>query len=171
MEHLKIEYLPISDLKPYENNAKIHTEEQIEQIEKSIKEYGMCDPIGVWHDEIVEGHGRLLALKNMGETIAPFVRLDHLTDEERREYMLVHNQLTMNTGFDEELLREELETIDADLSEFGLDFEIEQTPNEPKEVEYKENISVVIDCENETEAETIFNKLVGEGYSCRISTL
>ena len=136
MEHLKIEYLPISDFKPYENNAKIHTEEQIEQIEKSIKEYGMCDPIGVWHDEIVEGHGRLLALKNMGETIAPFVRLDHLTDEERREYMLVHNQLTMNTGFDENLLRKELETIEKDLSDFDLsEFPQKNVAEEKKEHE------------------------------------
>ena len=54
MEKLEIEYLPIDDFKPYENNAKIHTPEQIEQIKKSIEEYGMCDPIGVWHDEIVE---------------------------------------------------------------------------------------------------------------------
>ena len=138
MEHLKIEYLPISDFKPYENNAKIHTEEQIEQIEKSIKEYGMCDPIGVWHDEIVEGHGRLLALKNMGETVAPFFRLDHLTDEERREYMLVHNQLTMNTGFDEEKLRAELETIDADLADFGFEIEPEIEPQEVYEDEAPE---------------------------------
>ena len=170
---LKIEYLRKEELKPYANNAKVHTAEQIEQIKSSIEQFGFNDPIAIWHNnEIIEGHGRLLAVMEMDDVESvPVIRLDNLSDEERRAYMLVHNQLTMNTGFDEELLREELETIDADLAEFGLDFEIEQTPNEPKEVEYKENISVVIDCENETEAETIFNKLVDEGYSCRISTL
>ena len=60
---LKVEYIPIDNLKPYENNAKIHTAEQIEQIKRSIEEFGMNDPIGVWGHEnlIVEGHGRLLA--------------------------------------------------------------------------------------------------------------
>ena len=61
---LKVEYIPIEDIKPYENNAKIHTEEQIQQIKKSIEEFGMNDPIGIWGKEniIIEGHGRLMAL-------------------------------------------------------------------------------------------------------------
>ena len=80
MEIVKIK---IEDLKPYENNAKIHTEEQIEQIKKSIEEFGMNDPIAVWGEEntIVEGHGRLEALKELGYTEIDCIRLDHLTDE------------------------------------------------------------------------------------------
>lgn len=77
MEHLKIEYLPIDTLKPYENNAKEHPQEQIEQIIESIRQFGMNDPIAIYGDEhlIVEGHGRLLALQQMGETEAPTIRL------------------------------------------------------------------------------------------------
>ena len=60
---MKIEYVGIDTIKPYENNAKLHPAEQIEQIKKSIQDYGMNDPIAVWHDEIVEGHGRLMACK------------------------------------------------------------------------------------------------------------
>ena len=125
---LKIEYVNKEDLKPYVNNAKIHTAEQIEQIKKSIQEFGFNDPIAVWHDdEIIEGHGRLLAVMEMSDiTEVPIIRLDDLTDEQRKAYMLVHNKLTMNTGFDFDLLTLELESItDIDMLEFGFE-EIEQ---------------------------------------------
>ena len=124
---LKIEYLPLEELKTYENNAKIHTAEQVEQIKKSIKEFGMNDPIAVWKDNvIIEGHGRLIALnelKEEGEDIktVPVIRLDELTDEQRKAYALVHNKLTMNTGFDFDILNEELENLEIDLSEYGLE--------------------------------------------------
>ena len=85
---LKIEYVDIGTLKPYKNNAKLHPERQINQIIKSIKDYGMNDPIAVWKDNvIIEGHGRYLALQKMGAKEAPIIRLDELTDEQRREYM------------------------------------------------------------------------------------
>ena len=60
MENLKIEYVPIDSITPYENNAKLHPAEQIEQIKRSIQDNGMNDPIGIWHDQVVEGHGRLI---------------------------------------------------------------------------------------------------------------
>lgn len=122
MERLKIVYLPIDDLKPYEGNAKEHPQEQIDQIIASIKLCGMNDPIGIWGDEnlIVEGHGRLLALQQMGETEAPTIRLDHMTDEQRRAYTLVHNKTTMNSGFNMEILNTELEELDIDMEEFGF---------------------------------------------------
>lgn len=67
MKKLKIEYVDIGELKPYINNAKVHTDEQIEQIKKSIQEFGMNDPIAVWKDnEVIEGHGRLIACSELG---------------------------------------------------------------------------------------------------------
>ena len=63
---LKIEYVDINTIKPYEKNAKLHPQEQIEQIKKSIQEFGNNDPIAVWHNEIVEGHGRYEAIKQLG---------------------------------------------------------------------------------------------------------
>ena len=122
MENLKIEYIPIGELKPYENNAKIHTEEQIEQIKSSIQQFGFNDPIAVWKDnEIIEGHGRLFAAQELGLEQVPIIRLDELTDEQRRTYMLVHNQLTMNTGFDFSVLDEELEKLpDFEAEFFGF---------------------------------------------------
>ena len=142
MNKLTIEYLPLEDLKPYENNAKIHTEEQIEQIRKSIEEFGMNDPIAIWKDnEIIEGHGRLLACRQMGLQEVPVIRLDDLTDEQRRAYMNVHNHLTMNTGFDFEILKEELARIEnIDMGQFGFDIEdfLGETDPEVEEDDYKE---------------------------------
>lgn len=134
---LKVEYLPINDIKPYKNNAKIHTPEQIEQIKTSIKEFGMNDPIGVWGKDniIVEGHGRLTACQELGYEEVPVIRLDELTDEQRRAYTLAHNQLTMNTGFDLDILNEELNNLEIDMSEFGFDA-INQEDIELTEDEY-----------------------------------
>ena len=120
MEIIKIK---LNNLKPYEKNAKIHTQEQIEQIKKSIEQFGMNDPIAVWGEEnlIVEGHGRLEALKELGYDEVECIRLDHLTDEERKAYTLAHNKLTMNTDFDYGILDEELDDIlSINMEDFGF---------------------------------------------------
>ena len=119
---LKVEYIPVDDIQPYAGNAKIHTAEQIEQIKKSITEFGFNDPIATWHGEIVEGHGRYLAAKELNIDKVPVISLDSLTDEQRKAYTLIHNQLTLNTKFDADLLSVEIEGIeDIDLGDFGID--------------------------------------------------
>lgn len=123
---LKIEYVDINSIKPYENNAKEHPREQIEQIKKSIQEFGNNDPIAVWNNEIVEGHGRYEALKELEETTIPIIRLDNLTDEQRKAYTLVHNKLTMNSDFNFEMLSEELDSIiDINMEDFGFDLSLD----------------------------------------------
>lgn len=121
---LKIEYLDKNDLKPYANNAKIHTAEQVEQIKKSIREFGFNDPVAVWHDnEIVEGHGRLLAAMEMDDIdVVPVIRLDDLSNKQRKAYALVHNKITMNTGFDFDILNVELSEIGDDIDMESFDF-------------------------------------------------
>ena len=120
---LKIEYIKASELTPNPNNAKLHPEAQVAQIMRSIKEYGMDDPIAVWGEDnmIIEGHGRLLACEKLGIEEVPIIRLDHLTDKQRRAYTLIHNQLTMNSGFDVQKLTAELEAIGDNLIEYGFD--------------------------------------------------
>lgn len=130
MKELKLEivYLPLDQLTPYKNNAKLHPQEQIEEIKNSIKEFGMNDPIAVWGEDniIVEGHGRLLACQQLGIESVPVIRLDNLTEDQRKAYTLAHNKLTMNSDFDLDLLKSELQEIDLDMSDFGFDLELEE---------------------------------------------
>ena len=138
---LKIESLPVSALKPYAKNAKIHTPEQIEQIKESIRAFGMNDPVGIWgkDNEIVEGHGRVQACQELGIKTVPVIRLDHLTDEQRRAYALVHNKLTMNTGFDMDLLEKEIASLNLDLETFGFaEISEDEMEFEDSEVDFTE---------------------------------
>ena len=133
--NLKIEYANINDLKKYHKNAKKHPKEQVNRIANSIKEFGMCDPIGVWGKDnlIIEGHGRLMALKKLGYTEAPIIRLDHLSEEQRKAYTLAHNK-SAESEWDFEILSDELKSIvDIDMMDFGFDLSLDE--EEPKVIE------------------------------------
>lgn len=122
---MKIEYIDIDDIHEYKNNAKRHNTDQIEQIKKSISEYGFNDPVVIWkNNEIIEGHGRILAAKELGIKKIPVIRLDDLSDEQRKAYALIHNKLTLDTDMDEIILESELLELSKfgiDMKEFGLD--------------------------------------------------
>lgn len=124
---MQIELINIDEIIPYENNAKLHPKEQIEQIKKSILEFGNNDPIAIdKNNVIIEGHGRLLALKELGYKEVEVIKLGHLTEEQRKAYTLIHNKLTMNTDFDIEILESELAAINIiDMSDFDFDLDIE----------------------------------------------
>lgn len=124
---MEITKVRIEDIKPYENNAKLHPQEQIEQIKKSILEFGNNDPIAIDENNIIiEGHGRYEALKQLDYKEVECIKLSHLTEEQKRAYILVHNKLTMNTGFDIDILNEELEQIEnIDMSDFDFNIENE----------------------------------------------
>lgn len=146
---MKIERMRLSAIRPYEHNAKKHPQSQIDQIAASIQEFGNNDPIAV--DEngvIIEGHGRFMALQQLGYTEAEVIRLTGLTEEQKRAYILVHNQLTLNTGFDPEILRREIEAITTiDLADFDLqlpDIEPEPEPEEPKAPAGPELVSFIL---------------------------
>lgn len=146
MTDLKIEYLPVTALKPYERNARKHRDYDVDAIVKSIEEFGFDDPIGVWGPDniLVEGHGRVLAAKKIGMKTVPCIRLDHLSDEQRRAYALAHNKTAENSEWDFDILPEELEGIvEIDMSQFGFDInldeeqeivedEVPEVPEEPR---------------------------------------
>ena len=132
MPELEVVKIPTVELVEYARDSKLHPVEQIDQIAQSIWEFGFNNPVLAWHNddgepEIVAGHGRLMAARKLGLRELPVVFLDHLTEEQRRAYILVDNQLTMNSGFDEEILSMELEGItDIDMSQFDFDISLEE---------------------------------------------
>ena len=121
---MKIEKIKVEEIIPYADNAKLHPERQIEQIRSSILEFGFNDPIAIDENNVViEGNGRLMAIKDLGYKEVDCIRIEGLTEDQKRAYILVHNQLTMNTGFDIDILNKELERIKGiDMTQF--DFEI-----------------------------------------------
>jgi len=123
---LQITMMPVEALVPYENNAKIHTRDQIEHIKHSIETLGFNDPIGIWHNEdgvpeIVTGHGSLIAARELGYEEVPCTYLDHLTDEERRIYCHVHNQTQLETGFEIDTLIADMDNLNADWENLGFE--------------------------------------------------
>ncbi|MGL6121139.1 MAG: ParB N-terminal domain-containing protein, partial [Fusobacteriaceae bacterium] len=134
MENLKVELLKIEEIKEYENNSKLHPEHQIEQIANSILKFGFNDPIAI--DEtntIIEGHGRLLAGRKLKLETVPVIRLSHLSDTQKRAYIIAHNKLTLNSGFDQEILKYEINALkveEFDLKVLGFeDFELLEIEN------------------------------------------
>ncbi len=141
---MQIELINIDLITPYENNAKEHPKEQIEQIKKSIIEFGNNDPIAIDENNIIiEGHGRFMALQELCYKEIECVVLKGLTEEQKNAYRLVHNKLTMNSDFDIEKLEKELSSLaisfnmqDFDFDEITIDSEAFTTefelPNEEK---------------------------------------
>lgn len=114
-------FMALDALIEYENNAKIHTPEQIEQICESIRQFGFLDPIAYGRDNIiVEGHGRLYAARKIGMGTVPVINVSHLDDAHQRAYILAHNKLTINTGFDTERYAAELAQICIELPDLPV---------------------------------------------------
>ena len=134
IRELKTKLINLNEITPYENNAKEHPDWQIAQIKNSIEQFGFNDPIAVNENMgIIEGHGRYLAAKELGLKKVPCIILSGMTADEERAYIIAHNKLTMNTGFDLEVLEYELNALkveDFDLSLTGFeDTEIENILN------------------------------------------
>ena len=131
MNKLEIVYLNPAELTPYENNARKHGPDDIEQIKESIAKDGFNDPIGIWGDKniIVEGHGRQMAALEMGIDRVPCIRLDHMNDTQRRDYALRHNRMAELSQWDWAKLEEEVNALEiegVDLS--GLEFDFDDIP-------------------------------------------
>ena len=116
-----IKMVSVGELKPYERNARTHSDEQIKQIAASIAEFGFTNPILVDSSSgIIAGHGRLEAAKTLGFKEVPVIELSHLTTEQKRAYIIADNKLALNAGWDLSLLSEELEAIASD----GFDLDL-----------------------------------------------
>jgi ParB-like chromosome segregation protein Spo0J len=121
---VQIEEIDINDIIEYERNTKKHPQEQIDQIIKSIVEFGNNDPIAIDENNVIlEGHGRFQALKQLGKTKINVIRISHLTEEQKKAYNITHNKITMNTNFNMDALKSEMESfkgkIDFELTGFS----------------------------------------------------
>lgn len=113
-------YVAVDDLIPYVNNARTHSDEQVMQIASSIKEFGFINPIITdGKNSIIAGHGRLMAARKLRMKTVPVITVDHLTDAQRRAYIIIDNKLALNSGWDDELLKIEIEVL-SDL-DFNID--------------------------------------------------
>jgi ParB-like chromosome segregation protein Spo0J len=111
----------ISELIPYANNARTHSDEQIAQVAASIKEFGFTNPVLLDGDNgIIAGHGRVMAARKLGMDTVPCIELAHLTQTQKKAYILADNKLALNSGWDDELLALEL----TELEELGFDLEL-----------------------------------------------
>jgi len=195
---LKVIYIPIHQIHAYEQNAKLHPKEQVKQIVDSIKEFGFNDPIAIDADgTIIEGHGRLLAAQSMALKEVPTITLDDMTETQKKAYIIAHNKLTMNSGFDFDILKDEVRSIleeipDFDLSITGFDegeleamieeeivYDGEVDPDEIPEVpdrtavnfgdiiEFADGSKII--CGDSTDLET-FNQLMGTEKAAMVNT-
>ena len=124
LSHLKIQFWPIGDLIPYENNSRTHSPEQIAQVVKSIREFGWTCPILVGEDRvIIAGHARLVAARELKMTEVPVIALPHLNEAQRRALVIADNRIAANAGWDEAMLRDEIQGLqveDFDLEVLGF---------------------------------------------------
>jgi DNA modification methylase len=124
---MKIEQIVLDELIPYANNARTHSEEQVLQIASSIKEFGFNAPVLIDKDKgIIAGHGRIMAAKKLGLKEAPCIRLEHLTEAQKKAYILADNRIAMNSEWDTTLLSVEFQTLQDegfDVSELGFELD------------------------------------------------
>lgn len=113
-KNLRIKHVSLASLVPYARNSRTHSDEQIAQIAASIKEFGWTNPILVDGDNgVIAGHGRILAARKLDIAKVPVIELSHLTDAQKKALVIADNKLAMNAGWDTELLKVELQDLDA----------------------------------------------------------
>ena len=179
---MQIEQIDVGDLIPYINNSRTHSDEQVMQVASSIKEFGFTNPILIdGEGGIIAGHGRLMAAKKLGLIEVPCIRLSHLTEAQRKAYVIADNQLALNSGWDVDILALEikhLEELDFDLTLLGFDdrelanfFDPVIEEIELKEESYSEKFNIIVECDDEQHQEVIYNELQGKGYKCQVQSL
>lgn len=134
---MKIESLPLDRLIPYARNSRTHSDAQVAQVAASIREFGFTNPVLIdAEDGIIAGHGRVMAARKLGLAEVPCIRLAHLSETQKRAYIIADNKLALNSGWDEEMLAlelAELREVDFDLDVAGFDADaIEAFLNPPE---------------------------------------
>ncbi len=172
---MQIEKIPTDKLIPYANNARTHTDDQVAQIAASIRAFGFNNPVLVDHDlNIIAGHGRVMAASKLQLEEVPCLILSHLTENQKKAYILADNKIALNAGWDIQLLKLEMETLDAsELKLTGfLESELKGLFDDDEVKEKYENeeatsFEIIVECISEYEQRTLLEKLTEEGYKCK----
>jgi len=178
----KVERRKVADLIPYARNSRTHSAEQVGQIAASIKEWGWTVPVLIEPDGgLIAGHGRILAAQKLGIKDVPCMVAEGWTDAQKKAYIIADNKLALNAGWDNDLLKIELQDLgdlDFDLTLTGFDvdemavlFDEPKAASEPKDLsDAAERFEVIIECADEGGQERAYNHAQAGGFECRIST-
>jgi len=177
--NLEVTYLATTDLIPYANNPRTHSEQQVAQVAASIQEFGFNNPILIdEHNGIIAGHGRLAAAQKLNMNLVPTILLEGLSEAQRKAYVIADNKLTENGGWDYDLLAVEIDRlkeldIDVNLTGFEpkevntiLGEEIEKHVSDPK-VDFFEN-EMIMKFSSEKQLEKWYEMAEKEGIECKI---
>ena len=177
MPTLQINYKSTENLIPYANNSRTHSDDQINQVASSIKEFGFTNPVLI--DEqggIIAGHGRVMAAKKLGLAEVPTITLEGLTKAQVKAYVIADNQLALNSGWNFDILNLEVES----LTEMGFDVSLlglsdlmpdeldEKENNSLSDVKDEDQFLLVIECKNETDQNIIYEELLTRNYNIRL---
>ena len=181
----------IDEIKPYEQNARIHSSKQIKQIMEAIKAFGFTNPLLIDDENnLIAGHGRLEAVKQLNiidfkdKPIKelPAIIITGLSEADKKALIIADNKIAENASWDYELLQaefQELEAINYDLDLMGFDnldeilgadIDVEQETKEIKEIEINQKYELLIKCKDESELEQAYNENIEKGYECSILT-
>ena len=177
---LVVVYRPVADLVPYANNARTHSESQVAQIAASIKEFGFNNPILLdGSSGIIAGHGRLAAAQKLKLAEVPTIDLGHLTDAQRRAYILADNRLALSAGWDEDLLKIEFESLlgeGVDLNLLGFEDDdiariLGEVTGDDAAGDQSGDIDgvfeVLVVCDGEPDQVALLEELSERGFKCR----
>jgi ParB family chromosome partitioning protein len=179
-DDLKIKYVSTKHLEPYSGNSRVHSTDQIDQIVRSINEFGFTNPILLGDgNEVVAGHGRLQAALRLNLDFVPTITLEGLTKAQRKAYVIADNQLALNAGWDFDALRieiEDLDSLDFNLGLLGFGEQelerilgIEEIPDADEFTGDSENKwQLLIEYNNENELATAYDEVTNRGLKCKI---
>ena len=180
--NLRIKHLPVDSLVPYAQNARTHSDAQVAQLAASIEEFGFTNPVlidagGV----IIAGHGRVMAALKLGMDKVPCIVLDHLSEAQKRAYVLADNKLALNAGWDDALLGVELIEVsdlgvdlaltgfsERELKKFGVGGDdIEDAGARSIEIGADRNL-LLIECDDEGALSALFEEMSERGLQCKV---
>lgn len=176
---MQVEQVMVEKLIPYANNSRTHSQAQIAQIAASIREFGFNNPILIDEEStIIAGHGRALAAALLELETAPCIRLDHLSENQRKAFVIADNKIALSAGWDEELLKLELEGL-TDAEQFATGFSMDEldalfhsddkddSHGDASPMDENRNL-LLIECITEIELEKLFDEMKERGFQCKI---